>query len=81
MLLSYIQLIACSFLCPWMYHNSHCLVYLTARTATDEDDNTKEETAKMLREYENLKDSTKDERTPVESGECRSQDSQRDERL
>ncbi|KAB5574572.1 hypothetical protein PHYPO_G00210500 [Pangasianodon hypophthalmus] len=43
-------------------------VSITPRTATDEDDNTKEETAKMLREYENLKDSTKDERTPAENG-------------
>ncbi|KAK2847705.1 hypothetical protein Q7C36_009387 [Tachysurus vachellii] len=33
-----------------------------------EDDKTKEETAKMLREYENLKDSTKEERAPVENG-------------
>ncbi|KAG7333560.1 hypothetical protein KOW79_003695 [Hemibagrus wyckioides] len=36
--------------------------------STDEDDNTKEETAKMLREYESLKDSTKEERPPVENG-------------
>ncbi|XP_047677962.1 secretogranin-3 [Tachysurus fulvidraco] len=33
-----------------------------------EDDKTKEETAKMLREYENLKDSTKEERAPAENG-------------
>ncbi|KAF4071835.1 hypothetical protein AMELA_G00267450 [Ameiurus melas] len=47
-------------------------VSITPRTATDEDDNTKEETAKMLREYENLKDSTKDERMPAESGKSES---------
>lgn len=61
-----------------MYHNSCCLFFSrAAQTATDEDDNTKEETAKMLREYENLKDSTKDERTPAEDSECQS--AQRDE--
>ncbi|XP_060779049.1 secretogranin-3 [Neoarius graeffei] len=43
-------------------------VSITPPTVTDEDDNTKEETAKMLREYENLKDSTKNERTPAENG-------------
>ncbi|KAF5895589.1 secretogranin-3 isoform X1, partial [Clarias magur] len=43
-------------------------VSITPPTVTDEDDNTKEETAKMLREYENLKDSTKEERKAVESG-------------
>ncbi|XP_053356446.1 secretogranin-3 [Clarias gariepinus] len=43
-------------------------VSITPPTVTDEDDNTKEETAKMLREYENLKDSTKEERKAVENG-------------
>ncbi|XP_053534288.1 secretogranin-3 [Ictalurus punctatus] len=45
---------------------------ITPPTAADEDDNTKEETAKMLREYENLKDSTKDERMPAENGKSES---------
>lgn len=35
--------------------------------AADEDDNTKEEAAKMQREYESLKDSTKDEQTAAEN--------------
>ncbi|XP_017574995.1 secretogranin-3 isoform X2 [Pygocentrus nattereri] len=34
---------------------------------TDEDDNTKEEAAKMQREYESLKDSTKDDQTAAEN--------------
>lgn len=35
----------------------------------DEDDNTKAEAAKMLKEYENLKDSTKEEQPPTETSQ------------
>ncbi|XP_036399619.1 secretogranin-3 [Megalops cyprinoides] len=39
-----------------------------AEKPTDEEDNTKEEAAKMQREYESLKDTTKDDQTVTESG-------------
>lgn len=35
----------------------------------DEDDNTKAEAAKMQKEYENLKDSTKEEQPPTETSQ------------
>ncbi|KAI1889670.1 hypothetical protein AGOR_G00165350 [Albula goreensis] len=38
----------------------------TVEKVTDEEDNTKEEAAKMQREYESLKDSTKDDQTVTE---------------
>lgn len=39
----------------------------------DEDDNTKAEAAKMQKEYENLKDSTKEEQPSTETSQSTSQ--------
>lgn len=45
------------------------IVTLHAGKTSDEDDNTKAEAAKMQKEYENLKDSTKEEKPSAETSQ------------
>lgn len=47
----------------------YCFFFFAVGKNLDEDDNTKAEAAKMQKEYENLKDSTKEEQPSTETSQ------------
>lgn len=64
-----LQVIHCRFCSGRLWHHYTLFPPFVPGKASDDDDNTKTEAAKMQKEYESLKDSTKDIQTAAEISE------------